>query len=166
MSALSVFVFLRAIGGRELVERTILLTLAGVYTLLQPEWAEYSTDGRIGQAGVDSGCIQDVWRASRPILSATRGAGETPAIPRGNALISDAPSILMQSVLFGRLKACIPKCCTIGMHTPCQCVSRPFCTIAQARSLGRQLRNMQYAIHGGAEKKAHAFPTIPKSQRL
>ena len=34
--------------------------------------------------------IQDIWRASRPILSATRGAGETPAIPRGYAIILDA----------------------------------------------------------------------------
>ena len=57
------------------------------------------------------GCIQDFWRASRPILSATPGAGETPAIlkvfwrrgfhcqrqykkpsnPGGYAIVSDAP---------------------------------------------------------------------------
>ena len=55
MSTLSVFVFLRARGGRELVERTVLLELARVYKLLQPGWTEYSTDGRIGQAGIDSG---------------------------------------------------------------------------------------------------------------
>ena len=57
------------------------------------------------------GCIQDIWRASRPILSTTPGAGGTPAIlkvlcigvgneslsakkpsnPGGYAIISDAP---------------------------------------------------------------------------
>ena len=37
------------------------------------------------------GCIRDFWRASRPILSATRGTGETPAILAGYAIISDAP---------------------------------------------------------------------------
>ena len=37
------------------------------------------------------GCIQDFWRASRPILSATPGAGETPAIPGGYAIVWDAP---------------------------------------------------------------------------
>ena len=31
-------------------------------------------------AGPSHGCIQDIWRASRPILPATRGAGETPTI--------------------------------------------------------------------------------------
>ena len=36
------------------------------------------------------GSIQDIWRASGPILSARRGAGETPAIPGGYAIISDA----------------------------------------------------------------------------
>ena len=38
-----------------MVERTVLLELARVYKLLQPGWTEDSTDGRIGQAGVDSG---------------------------------------------------------------------------------------------------------------
>ncbi len=54
------------------------------------------------------GCIQDFWRASRPILSATRGAGETPAIPGEYAIISDAPLSQGVSQIIGE------NCLTIG----------------------------------------------------
>ena len=47
-----------------------------------------------------TGCIQDFWRFSRPILSATRGAGETPALPGGYEIISDAPLPLLLSYQF------------------------------------------------------------------
>ena len=52
--------------------------------------ARYSGQPQIWDAPRQMGCIQDIWRASRPILSARRGAGETPAIPRGYAIILDA----------------------------------------------------------------------------
>ena len=53
----------------------------------------YSGQPQIWVAPRQMGCIQDFWRASRPILSATRGAGETPAIPGEYAIISDAPML-------------------------------------------------------------------------
>ena len=68
----------------------------------QPLWSPPNLDH------TRQGCIQDSWRASRTILSATRGAGETPAIPGGYAIISDAP--LSQGVfqIIGEI------CLTIG----------------------------------------------------
>ena len=62
------------------------------------------SQGRFPKSGLhprQMGCIQDIWRASRPILSATRGAGETPAIPGGYATISDAPACIRSSKLIG-----------------------------------------------------------------
>ena len=58
--------------------------------------------------GSQMGCIQDSWRASRPILSATRGAGETPALPRGYAIISDAPVVGSQCVSSSRVRRAGP----------------------------------------------------------
>ena len=80
-----------------MVKRTVLLALARVCKLLQPRWREYSTDGRIEQVRRLLGCIQDSWRASRPILSATPGAGETPAIAGGYAIIADTPAAPLES---------------------------------------------------------------------
>ena len=54
--------------------------------------ARYSGQPQIWDAPRQMGCIQDIWRASGPILPATRGAGETPAIPGGYAIISNASS--------------------------------------------------------------------------
>ena len=58
--------------------------------------------------GSADGVYPGFWRTSRSILSATRGAGETPAIPGGYAIISDAP--LSQGVfqIIGEI------CLTIG----------------------------------------------------
>ena len=91
MSALLFFVSAPE-AGRNWLRGRYCLHWRECIKLLQPRWREYSTDGRIEQVRGYSGCIQDFWRASRPYLSATAGAGETPAIAGGYEIISDAPA--------------------------------------------------------------------------